>query len=234
LRREVKVWWRLQHPNVIPLLGISFDYGEYMSMISPWMEGGTLSSHLQKPASTFGIDEKLKFLNEIADGLQYLHNNRIVHGDLTTANILLDSKYNAVLADFGMSFLVDEFVGTSYMTTTIAGGGALRWAAPELVPTWESTNFQPVKGYESDIYSLGGVLYHVLSGHVPFHDKKDMEIFNLVVGLRQHPERPLGDLITDSSWNFIAKCWSSDRQHRPVISDAVRFIIKERVLRDCL
>jgi hypothetical protein len=60
-----------------------------------------------------------------------------------------------------MSFLVDEFVGTSYMTTTIAGGGALRWAAPELVPTWEGTNFQPVKGYKSDIYSLGGVLYHV-------------------------------------------------------------------------
>jgi hypothetical protein len=47
------------------------------------------------------------------------------------------------------------------MTTTIAGGGALRWAAPELVPTWEDTNFQPVKGYKSDIYSLGGVLYHV-------------------------------------------------------------------------
>ncbi|KAJ7915920.1 kinase-like domain-containing protein [Mycena leptocephala] len=205
LRREVKVWWRLQHPNVIPLLGISFDHGEYMSMISPWMEGGPLNSHLQKHASTLGIEEKLKFLNEIADGLQYLHNNRIVHGDLTTANILLDSKHNAVLSDFGISFLVDEFVGTSYMTTTIAGGGALRWAAPELVPTWEDTNFQPVKGYESDIYSLGGVLYHVLSGHVPFHDKKDMEIFNLVVQLRQHPERPPDDLITNSCWNFIAK-----------------------------
>ncbi|KAJ6466244.1 kinase-like domain-containing protein, partial [Mycena sanguinolenta] len=232
--REVKVWWRLQHPNVIPLLGISFDHGEYMSMISPWMEGGSLSSHLQKHASTLETEEKLKFLNEIADGLQYLHNNRIVHGDLTTANILLDSKHNAVLSDFGMSFLVDEFAGTSYMTTTIAGGGALRWAAPELVPTWEDTNFQPVKGYESDIYSLGGVLYHVLSGHVPFHDKKDMEIFNLVVQLRQHPERPLGDLITNSCWNFIAKCWSSDQQHRPVISEVVRFIIKERVLRDCL
>ncbi|KAJ7238154.1 kinase-like domain-containing protein, partial [Mycena rebaudengoi] len=155
-----------------------------------------------------------------------VHNNRIVHGDLTTANILLDSKHNAVLSDFGMSFLVDEFVGTSYMTTTIAGGGALHWAAPELVPTWEDTNFQLVKGYESDIYSLGGVLYHVLSGHVPFHDKKDMEIFNLVVQLRQHPERPPGDLITNSCWNFIAKCWSSDQQHRPFISDSVRFIIK--------
>jgi hypothetical protein len=56
------VWWRLQHPNVIPLLGISFDYGEYMSMISPWMEGGTLSGHLHEAGSTLGIDEKLKLV----------------------------------------------------------------------------------------------------------------------------------------------------------------------------
>jgi serine/threonine protein kinase len=80
---------------------------------------------------------------------------------IVQANVLLDAKYNAVLSDFGMSFVVDEFAGTAYMTTMIAGGGSLRWGAPELFAGWEETKFRPVKGYESDIYSFGGVLYHV-------------------------------------------------------------------------
>ncbi|KAJ7222800.1 kinase-like domain-containing protein, partial [Mycena rebaudengoi] len=234
LRREVKVWWRLEHPNVIPLLGVSFDHGEHMSMVCPWMEGDTLSHYLRNHAGTLVMEKKLQLLNDIADGLQYLHNNHIVHGDLTTANVLLDAKYNAVLSDFGMSFVVDEFAGTAYMTTMIAGGGSLRWGAPELFAGWEETKFRPVKGYESDIYSFGGVLYHVLSGDVPFQGRTDLELITLVLQLRQRPERPSGDVIPDSCWRFISRCWSSAQQERPVAAEVVRFIIKERVLRDLL
>ncbi|KAJ7263155.1 kinase-like domain-containing protein [Mycena haematopus] len=138
------------------------------------------------------MEKKLQLLNDIAD----VHNNHIqvVYGNLTTANVLLDAKHNTVLSDFGISFVVDEFAGTAYMTTMIAGGGSLRWGAPELFAGWEEPKFRPVKGYESDIYSFGGVLYHVLSGDVPFQGRTDLELITLVLQLRQRPERPSGDI----------------------------------------
>ncbi|KAJ7452786.1 kinase-like domain-containing protein [Mycena galericulata] len=235
LRREIKVWGSLQHRNVIELTGITFEHGPFMSMVCPWMDGGTLSAHIQRLGGTLSISNKLSILCDVASGLSYLHSQGIIHGDLTTVNILLDAHSKAVLADFGLSIIMSEFPGTSYMTTTLECGGALRWAAPELIPNGDS----PHKFHMStttDVYSSGGVMYHVrllmskvseqvFSGRMPFHDLRDWDIIHTVGIRREHPPRPTGEFaIEDKYWDFIESCWNRDPTRRPTAADILAFL----------
>ncbi|KAJ7795394.1 kinase-like domain-containing protein [Mycena olivaceomarginata] len=88
LRREVNVWCRLDHPNIMPLLGITYDFGTSLSM-----------------------------LVDIARGLAYLHSMSVTHGDLHSANILISERGHTQLTDFGLSMITPDFEGTSYLTT---------------------------------------------------------------------------------------------------------------------
>ncbi|KAJ7097365.1 kinase-like domain-containing protein, partial [Mycena epipterygia] len=214
--REVKVWNGLQHRNIIELTGVTFEHGPFMSMVSPWMDGGTLSTYLQRLGATLTIANKLSMLCDVASGLSYLHSKGIIHGDLTTVNILLDTNNKAVLSDFGLSIIMSEFAGTSFMTTTLECGGALRWAAPELIPDGDSPHrFQ--MSTTTDVYSFGGVMYHVLSGRIPFHDLKDWDIIHTVGVRREHPPRPTEKFaIDDKYWDFIESCWDREPGRRPV------------------
>ncbi|KAJ7466228.1 kinase-like domain-containing protein [Mycena galericulata] len=224
LRREIKVWGSLQHRNVIELTGITFEHGPFMSMVCPWMDGGTLSAYIQRLGATLSISSKLSILCDVASGLSYLHSQGIIHGDLTTVNILLDAHSKAVLADFGLSIIMSEFPGTSYMTTTLECGGALRWAAPELIPNGDSPHKFRMST-TTDVYSSGGVIDHVFSGRMPFHDLRDWDIIHTVGIRREHPPRPTGEFaIEDKYWDFIESCWNIDPTRRPTAADILAFL----------
>ncbi|KAJ7493849.1 kinase-like domain-containing protein, partial [Mycena latifolia] len=216
LRRELKVWNSLQHRNIIELIGITLEYGPFMSMVCPWMDEGTLSTYIQRK-NPF---HRQQVINPIWSDLNIpvVHSQGIIHGDLTTVNILLDASSKAVLSDFGLSIIMSEFSGTSYMTTTLECGGALRWAAPELIPNGENPH-QFSMSTATDVYSFGGVMYHVLSGRLPFHDLKDWDIIHTVGVRRKHPSRPTGEFaVMDKYWDFMESCWnrnpSADRRRR--------------------
>lgn len=106
-------------------------------------------------------------------GLIFLtvHSNGVIHGDLNSANVLIDKKGAACIADFGLSFIKVEMEGSSYMTSTI--GGAVRWRAPELVPHWDARldeTFAPTLTPKCDIYSLANIALQV-SSHGPNHSR---------------------------------------------------------------
>ncbi|KZP02498.1 kinase-like protein, partial [Athelia psychrophila] len=85
-RRETKLWECLCHPNIVPLLGLTTDFGRYEpnlpGMVSPWMRNGNLIDYV-KPERSLHIAQLLKLLCDIATGLAYLHSSKIIHGDLT-------------------------------------------------------------------------------------------------------------------------------------------------------
>ncbi|KIK19691.1 hypothetical protein PISMIDRAFT_30210 [Pisolithus microcarpus 441] len=214
--RELGVWKKLDHKNVLPLFGIAFGFGFYPAMVCPWAPNGPLSQYLQLRHSTLPVAEKFQILDDVASGLQYLHKNHVTHGDLTGNNILIFGDGRAVLADFGMSTALKELWGSTYFTESARG--TLRWAAPELFQCNEdgTTGFA---GPPCDVYSFGSIILQVISGKAPYsYLNSDTQVVGMVVrGIR--PERPSKPRIEDEQWDIIQWCWAPDATQRPEIGE---------------
>jgi len=113
-------------------------------MVLPWMEHGTILKHLEDTGN-LNIDTRIY---EVAQGLEYLHSQHIVHGDLRGSNILIDEAWHAVLADFGLAVFVDATANTSHSS------GSTRWMAPELSDPESFELGQSRRTPASDVYAF--------------------------------------------------------------------------------
>ncbi|CAE6438097.1 unnamed protein product [Rhizoctonia solani] len=146
--RELHTWSKCKHPNVLPLYGL-VTFRNRIGMVSPWMSEGTMPRYLKaKPEAN-----RHNLCIRMCEGLSYLHDNGIVHGDLKGANVLISGDGTPVLTDFGNSTLKDQ----TLKFTQAAGEDALtvRWSAPEFIK--DSGVSQRTKA--SDIYALGMTIY---------------------------------------------------------------------------
>lgn len=83
LRRELKVWSRLRHVNIVPLYGTVSGFGQFVSLVCPWYDNGSLSGYLESHGETLSIIRRFQLLSDVSAGLQYLHSCSVIHGDLT-------------------------------------------------------------------------------------------------------------------------------------------------------
>ncbi|KAJ3504598.1 hypothetical protein NLJ89_g7854 [Agrocybe chaxingu] len=217
LRREITVWKRLCHPNIVPLLGFvrSFQTGYYtsplLSMVCPWMSDGSLTKYLQARNQHLTLRHRFQLLTDVIEGLTYLHSNSVIHGDLSSSNVLI-SENSASLSDFGLSQVVSEFVGTPYMTSKVAEAGAIRWKAPEL---FVGDDRRLTKAKACDIYSFGCIVHEVISGYLPYFDIEND--YQVMIQKMTHipPARPASGLLTNEIWDFIQLCWREEPNWRP-------------------
>ncbi|KLO18726.1 hypothetical protein SCHPADRAFT_844657 [Schizopora paradoxa] len=213
LNRELRVWQKLDHENIIPLYGTCMDFGHYVSMVCPWYEKGSIRHHLDTRGLELPLSHRLKLLSDIAAGLSYLHSLMIVHGDLSSSNVLINDKGRACLCDFGLSSVMEEFFETSNPSSVL--GGSVRWAAPELYQFSEECSEQPRVSKASDIYSYGSLVLEVLSGKVPYdYLPRDGQVL-IELSRSVKPRRPTSTFVTDSLWNFITECWQDPPSSRP-------------------
>ncbi|KAG9096719.1 hypothetical protein FS749_007880 [Ceratobasidium sp. UAMH 11750] len=141
--RELHIWSKCQHPNVLPLIGL-VTFRDQIGMVSRWIERGNLPSYIQQNS---GLD-RFQMSAEISAGLAYLHENGIVHGDLKGLNVLVNGDGAPMLTDFGNSVLQD--CSLNFTATTRKNSLSPRWAAPELLDEREGTHSR-----EADVYALG-------------------------------------------------------------------------------
>lgn len=158
IRRELKVWLRLKHPTIVPLLGIAYIDPPLPALVSQWMSSGTLSIYL-KEAAVITVYTKDRLAKGVVDGLNYLHSKNVVHGDLHPENVLIDGSGNPCLTDFGLATVEGE-VELQLNTTTAERSFNARWRAPEVIGI-ERGPERP--NFKSDIYSFGGVMFFVRS-----------------------------------------------------------------------
>ncbi len=151
-QREANLVARLQHPHIVPV----FDFGEsdgYAFLVMPLIRGGTLASLLRLP-----LTETVRVIRQVAAALDYAHANGVTHRDIKPSNILIDEWGNYLLADFGIARMAES-------ATTLTQAGSLLGTPAYMSP--EQAKGEAV-GSASDIYSLGIVLYELLTGRVPF------------------------------------------------------------------
>jgi serine/threonine protein kinase len=183
---EAAVLTSLDHPHIMPV----YEYGEqfgYPYLVTPYMMHGSLAEVL-KQGQRCSISYTLELLEEVAAGLEYAHTHGVVHGMLKPSNIVFDSENKALVAGFGLMRILQlrgiERNEQPYAHLLNVAGTFL--AAPEYIAP-EVVQGQVVNVC-SDIYSLGSILFEMLSGSTLFSGESPLDI------AMQHTQQPLPSL----------------------------------------
>lgn len=164
-KNEARFMWQCQSPHIVSLHGVCTEAGHY-AMVMEYLPRGSLYHVLHDPKQDIPEQTRWQIAIDMANGLAYLHAQNILHRDLKSFNILLDNDYHAKISDFGLAKLKLETRNTS--TGRLSNrSGTVSWRAPELFKR-NSTATQA-----SDIYSLGMVLWELLTRELPFKDASD-------------------------------------------------------------
>ncbi|KAF9444678.1 kinase-like protein [Macrolepiota fuliginosa MF-IS2] len=214
---EASLWGQLRHPNIVPFYGIFHlkDLGsQQICLVSPWMEKGTVIQYLEANLNT--IQHKLY---DIACGLQYLHEKRIVHADLKGDNILINDSGRACITDFGLSTIWNEMT-VENMSVSDVRGQTWRYCSPELV---NDAAPSPV----NDIWAFGMVCYEIMTRKRPYYESKTDRQIIMRITKGDLPTRPTGnesdiDQIDDVTWDLMQSCWAKESKERPTCEQILR------------
>jgi len=150
---EAQLTARLNHPNIMVVHDVGRS-GEHFYIATELLSGGSLNDR-----SLGTTTAKLRVMRGVARGLAYAHQQRVVHRDIKPSNILFRDAFQPVITDFGIAKALDA---TRALTLADSVVGTPQFMSPE------QANGQPLDG-RSDLYSLGIMLYQLLTGHVPFN-----------------------------------------------------------------
>jgi serine/threonine protein kinase len=162
-RMEALTIARLQHPHILPL----YDYGDQddiLYLVMALVQGGALSDRIRK--GKMPLAEVDRTLSQIAPALDYAHRHGVVHRDIKPDNILIDGEGYALLADFGIAKMVE---GDANLTATGSLVGTPAYMSPEQA---QGLSVEA----RSDIYSLGVVVYEMVTGRQPYMADTPMQI----------------------------------------------------------
>lgn len=190
--KEGRITAKLSHPNLVTVFDIG-QAGSVYYLAAEYIPGGTLRDRMNAGIS---IGEVLDVVRDVAHGLQYAHDMGFVHRDVKPGNVLFRANGTAVLADFGIAKAVDQKTMSTQVGSSI---GTPHYMSPE------QARAEKVDG-RSDLYSLGAMLYELLTGKPPY-DADDPFTIALM-----HVTHPVPELPAELRWlqplisGLMAKC----------------------------
>ncbi|KAF9645424.1 kinase-like protein [Thelephora ganbajun] len=210
--KEAVMWKRLDHPNVLPLLGVTIAP---FQLISSWMSGGNLPEYIERHADA----DRIRLLCDVAEGLKYLHSCNVIHGDLKGPNVLVDNSGYARIADFGFATVTQN--PDSIPSISCHNGHTPRWTAPEVLNEGPHSK-------EADVFAFAMVMIEVFTGAVPFGDgPSSMAMLSIMQGER--PSRPTHPAFTENLWSLMRRCWDQDPRSRPKVSEALKILLSPNI-----
>ncbi|KIO33068.1 hypothetical protein M407DRAFT_50259, partial [Tulasnella calospora MUT 4182] len=211
LTRELQVWTRLKHPNILELIGYHLNpQMTTASFVSPFMTNGNIDEYLDNAPGPVSDDLRLKLLRGSLNGLVYLHSLSppICHADIKPGNVLITDETEAVLCDFGLARLADG--QSSGLTTTKTIKGSTRYMSPELL------DGDPVHTLSSDVWAYGCLVLKIMTGTLPYGNARSDGQILLALAREQLPaELTKLDLQGDKLKTLLMKCWDIDPSARP-------------------
>ncbi|KAK4590872.1 hypothetical protein RGQ29_021171 [Quercus rubra] len=215
------------HPRNLTILVGYCNEGPNLALIYEYMANGDLHSHISENNSNIlSWEGRIQIALDSAQGLEYLHddcNPPIIHRDVTLSNILLNEKFQAKIADFGLSRVIPTD-GGSYVTTVVAGTPGY------LDPEYFRSNKLTMK---SDVYSFGVVLMELITGRPAImRSTENVHISQWINTMVAHgdirsmvdPRLPNGDFDLNSAWKAVEvsmTCVSENPLNRPTMSQVV-------------
>jgi serine/threonine-protein kinase len=211
-RAEAEATARLDHPNIVPVYEVGEQDGwPYFSM--KLMEGGSLKERLATSAGPMEPREAAIVVGKVARAVHHAHQRSILHRDLKPANILLDARGEPQVSDFGLALCLDS---AEDLTANEPQLGSPSYMAPEQV-TGRSEQLSPA----TDVYGLGALLYHLLTGRPPFEAATPQTTVERVLHREPPPPRALRPEIPLTLETISLKCLEKDPRRRYASADAL-------------
>jgi serine/threonine protein kinase len=155
-KREAHLLAQLQHPHILPV----FDYGQaegFTYIVMPFIQSGTLADVMK--TRQMSLTEIRRIITQVGDALGYAHARGMIHRDVKPSNVLVDERGNCLLTDFGLARMTEATSGK------LTSSGAIMGTPAYMSP--EQGAGSPLDG-RSDIYSLGIIMYEMITGQVPY------------------------------------------------------------------
>lgn len=202
-RREAEAAAALEHPAIVPVYEVGEDQGfVYFSM--GLVEGGSLAERVNE--SALPERQAAEFVELVARGVAYAHQQGVIHRDLKPANILLDKQNQPKITDFGLAKRIQD---DKELTTT---GQVL--GTPAYMPPEQARGDLSQIGPASDIYSLGAILYRLLAGRAPFQAASLVDTLHDVLTAEPLPPRKLVPNLAADLETICLKCLEKQPEKR--------------------
>ena len=164
-KREAQAAGKLNHPNVVSMYDVGFDQG-FHYIVMEYVSGCTLKEYIQHHGAQVTVQEAVKITVAIAEGLEHAHMMGIVHCDVKPHNILITDSGRVQVTDFGIARAINSATTMMYTNSVM---GSAHYISPEQA-SGKNINVS------TDIYSLGVVLYELLTGEVPFRGETPVSV----------------------------------------------------------
>ena len=186
---EARSMFRMSHPHVIRVSDL-IDEGDTVAFVMEYVAGETLKEHLDRKGA-LPDNEIRDIFSQMLDAVGYVHEQKMVHRDIKPSNFMIDKKGKVKLMDFGIAKNTDQNAAEYTQTGTGMMMGTPMYMSPEQITETKSVTAQ------SDIYSLGIVLWQMVAGKKPY-DTKTLSNFQLQIKIVQEPLE-----VTNTDWDRI-------------------------------
>jgi eukaryotic-like serine/threonine-protein kinase len=191
----------LQHPNILPIFDAGEEEGHYY-IVTEHVHGARTLSAYCKPDNLLPIDDVVEIMYKCAKALHYAHSRGVIHRDIKPSNVMLTQANDVRIIDFGIALVADSEI------SRIEGiAGSPSYMSPEQVQSLEITN-------RSDLYSLGGVMYEMLTGFRPFRGGNLSKLLHQIVYATPQPIHSLRPDIPEVLETSVAKALQKDPAKR--------------------
>ncbi len=219
LLREARAVAKLNHPNICAIYEISETANESF-IVMEYASGETLADILTK--ERLSAKKSLEFAIQIADALGEAHAHKIIHRDIKPANIIVNSKGNLKVLDFGLAKII-EAETDSKATKNMSSSGAIMGTVPYMSP--EQLRGKTLDA-RTDIFSFGVLLYEMLSGISPFQNDSNAETISAILN-----DEPDLSRIPSELQSIVQKCLAKDKTERYQTAQDLLFDLKNLPLK---
>jgi len=201
-RTEARSAARLQHPNIVSVYDSDRD-GDIAFLVMEYIQGDDLKHHLDKGVR-YSLEQSLKMVRDLLSGLDYAHKQGIVHRDIKPANLLIEPGGRVKLTDFGVARIQDSGEATRTQGSMV---GTLKYMSPEQVQGQKIDS-------RADLFSVGVVLYQLLTDKRPFDGDNDFSIIHQIIGHTPAPPSSFNARLPAAIDAVVARALAKDREQR--------------------
>ncbi|MES2940396.1 MAG: protein kinase [Pseudomonadota bacterium] len=201
-RTEARSAARLQHPNIVSVYDSDRD-GDIAFLVMEYIQGDDLKHHLDRGVR-YSLEHSLKMVRDLLSALDYAHKQSIVHRDIKPANLLIEPGGRVKLTDFGVARIQDSSEATRTQGSMV---GTLKYMSPEQVQG------QKIDA-RADLFSVGVVLYQLLTDKRPFDGDNDFSIIHQIIGHSPPVPSSFNARLPSAIDAVVARALAKDREQR--------------------